>query len=202
MSKILKGPISIEQVANFIDSITKTFYHQIGHGTRISTNIGFWSSDQIIYPNPDIDPGLNGLYEQIHRMNLSEKLKTVASQFAVAVNVYGYNSEGSKWFGPDDMTLEIKTRIFDKTLLEDLCKGQIFPAIEKEFIITSWNYTVDGTHKNIEIPNIEIPQQTTSESKQMTEIHTNFIHYRDQRITEAQQRINPHRAQKSFDFLI
>ncbi len=151
MGKILRSPISIDRVANFVDSMTRAFFTCDYHTLR--TEICFWNPKDVYQPPGAIpEEGVWDAYQTLFVVGRLDELATRSSEFAVAINAYR------------DLDFLIKSRVFNKTLLEKLLRGQQHRPPIQEFVIYTETVNIDG--------------------------FDNWISYRNRMIDEAEARIN------------
>lgn len=153
MAIILKGPIDLAGVANLLSSLTHAFYANKGY--RGDVKAIFWESEHIVAPInlelPD-EARLPACYNEVYSRGRLPALASVAGQFAVGVNLIR------------DGSMKVKTRAFNKTLLEDVVKGQTIPSPVGEFVIASYRF-------------------------EDWSLFDEFVQYRNQMVFEAQRRL-------------
>lgn len=131
MTAILKGPISLNEVATFIESVTKAWYGKEdvrGYFSALNSKIWFWGTNAILHEDTFrwLSSGQNGvqiLYSQLVRAELGEQLRANVGKFVANVDAFS------------DRSFNFSTKIINKTLLEDLTKGMTFPATINEYVI-------------------------------------------------------------------
>ena len=153
MPATLRGALALQEVADFVAALTKSFYGHEGYGSGLTTQIVFWSPDSIVYPNENLPSGLEQAYQAVYERRLLPQLANFADQFAVAVNA-DYKGK-----------VELKTRVFNRTLLLDILKGQTFAPTVCEFVISTWHWSSKSWWQK-------------------------FISHRDALVREAQQRVD------------
>jgi len=156
MPKIIKGPITIAQIANLVESGYRAFLKK--NNSYVNTKLDFWQPQMIIFPSKYITKNMNHLYDLynlVGNRNYRNQLEKYSKEFAV--DIKSCNNRNY---------LTSVTRIFNKTLLEDMVTGQTFPAPKKEFVIESYNIRWNNNFFN------------------------NWVEYRNMLIDQAQARVN------------
>ena len=132
MGKILRSPISIDRVANFVDSMTRAFFTCNCH--TLTTEICFWNPKDVYRPPGAIpvDEGVWDAYQTLFVGGRLDELAARSSEFAAANNAYR------------DSDFLIKNRVFSKTLLENLLRRQELHNSIKEYVIYSEKGVMNG----------------------------------------------------------
>ncbi|MBS3176263.1 hypothetical protein J4457_03435 [Candidatus Woesearchaeota archaeon] len=194
MVAILKGPIDMATVVNFVSSITRAFYRNELGVTDFSINPTFWNPDDIGHPCqydlPSDQVDLPGLYHRLHSGVGLAPLAARAAEFAVAINV-SHKIE-TPYRQPHWREGNLKTRIFNKTLLEDLISGQTIPAAEREFVLASYDTSDTGSYLWL----------GSGTWMNMCDVLQAFIAYRDQMAEQANQRMRQNRSVAALRILL
>ena len=167
MAYIFQAPFELAEVANLITSIGNAFYasKNWGGGSAGNVRVGtaFWTPDDINTNTENIPSGtdLARCYQRAAERRALGALAPIAPQFACAVNVERWIDGG--FFSAGYWDLRVKTRVFNKSLLEDLLSGQPIPAVVREYVIVSY----DGGWK----------------------YYGEWIAYRDRMLLQAQERL-------------
>jgi len=170
MSIILRGPVRMSDVANLVQNITDSFYRwhieEIKDVKNYSTSMVFWDESSITANNAERLPTYEGSHirnnynKLVKRKRLSE-FKPVSSEFMAAINSRalcpGFLRE---WHN------HLKTRIVNKTLLDDIISGQTIQPTVREFVINTWKLTNGKGWL------------------------TDFIQYRNRLVSQAQKRLD------------
>ncbi|MBU0457195.1 MAG: hypothetical protein ABH824_06105 [Nanoarchaeota archaeon] len=188
MSTLLSGPISLKQVLELIESSTRTFYKN-WVGNPVKVDFTWWDPDYIIIPDvynllpsSSSSDGIYGLVKRCEREGLIRQLRPIASDFAVTVKAY------------HDSKLELRTRIYDKTLLSDLVSGQTFPPARRDFVISSDNvYSGFFERYKREVGGGRVIK--------MANFHEEWIEYKNQQVAEAQRRIDASISKSAYHIL-
>jgi|SRR3989344_1284353 len=186
---ILSGPIRIEQIANLIENVSQTFYARKGYIKNVRTRTDFWEPDLIVYPSELISyskdlSDVNILYEEAYRSNCLQMIASKSKDFAVTISM----SNGDR--------TKVSTEIINKTLLQDILRGQTFPPVNQQFIITSFDWDANAWHYSSNTnPNI------VGNGRGGWRFFNEFIAFRDQVIGEAQKRIKSGVSKASFHLL-
>ncbi|MFO7710498.1 MAG: hypothetical protein R6V53_01910 [Candidatus Woesearchaeota archaeon] len=138
MSYILKGPIQMSDVANLLTSITLS-YCDSHYSQKNSVNTVYWDASMINAGEESKFPQLDGSYIKTNYQALAKrrmlgKLKSNAPELAMAVNC-DLLQEG---LFSNTWRSHLKTRAVNKTLLEDVVRGQTVPATINEYVIGTW----------------------------------------------------------------
>lgn len=167
MPNILKGPVAIEQVAELLESIKKAWYAQNRRSYKLKTDFVYWEPSSIVYPNrslPDVD-SLNSLYQDVNDKGLLSQVSANSDKFGITVCAE---------YGGD---LELETQVVDVTLLEDILKGQTFPAAVERYAITTYNHYLGRSNWE------------------------SFATYRTEMVRQAQQRVNQQIVKAAFHMI-
>lgn len=147
MPIIFKAPMQLSVVADLILSITDAYYRNDKQVNAHETSLTYWTQEDINADNSTIDklPSVDGSYIKTNYQALISNgnldlLRARASDFCIAVNtqvslwIDGFwGKKASNWHW------HLKTRIVNKTLIQDIINGQVVPAAVNEFIISTWN---------------------------------------------------------------
>jgi len=143
MAYTLRAPLGLPEVANLITSAANAFYANKGWGggsaRHVRVETVFWTPDDIESLPSRVPSGteLKPLCKEASERRALGALAPLAPQFACAVNVERWIDGG--FFGTSGWFLRVKTRVFDKTLVEDLLSGQTIPATVREFVVVSYD---------------------------------------------------------------
>ena len=140
MAIIFRAPMKLAQVADLVISIKEGFYRNDKQVKNFSTSPVFWSADNIDSSDDTIEklPSVSGSYVKTNYRKLIESrslnvLRPQAADFCVAINsqvlLTGWTQN---WHD------HLKTRIVNKTLVQDIVNGQTVPAAVNEYVIGTW----------------------------------------------------------------
>ena len=146
MAIIFRAPMNLAQVADLVTGIKEGFYRNHEVIKECSTSPVFWSADSIDSSDDTVEqlPSVSGSYVKTNYRKLIKSrsldiLRARAADFCVAINSQvlctGWTQ---RWHD------HLKTRIVNKTLLQDTVNGQAVPAAVNEYVITTWE---DGCAK-------------------------------------------------------
>ena len=176
MAKILEGPITTTQVANFMDNVSKSFIEGLYYNDHLKTKVRFWKPEMIVYPLKYLsnrETEFLTLYQKTYERNHLSKIKSSVAEFAVDINIFYDNG---------CPTRKVQTRILNKTMLEDLITRQTFEPSKREFLITSYSpffnsgsYAWDHFRK--------------------------FLEHRDAMIAQAQERIGASVSKAAYNMI-
>ena len=169
MAIMLRGPIKMHDAMNLIYSITESFYMKhvdLGEIRDYAINPVFWSEGVINPQAVEKLPTYEGSYIRHNYNQLVQRKKLAlirsrASEFVSVINSRAIHTGiFTQWHN------HLKTRILNKTVLEDVISGQNIPPTVSEFVFKTWVMT--RKRKWLE----------------------DFIKHRNKMIKEAQERLN------------
>ncbi len=169
MAIILRGPIKMHEAMNLIHSITDSFYMKyadLGEIRDYTITPIFWSESVVTPQAVEKLPTYSGSHikHNYNQLVQRKKLSLIRSRAPEFVSVFNsrviYTGIFTQWHS------HLKTRIVNKTVLEDIISGQSVPPTVSEFVFGTWVMT--RRRKWLD----------------------RFIKHRNKMIKEAQERLN------------
>lgn len=181
---ILSGPINIKQVVEFIQSTKKAFY-RTWEGKPVQLECSFWKPENIIITNfknllkyYDEGESLYQLVKKCDDLGLIDRIKPLSSNFAV--DIFSFSTEMN--YSYSSLNKELVTSVYDKTILDDLITGQTFAPLQRDFVITNYNFETSSLYNKME--------KNTHRKISIEKFNQEWNDYLSQQINEAQKRIS------------